>query len=71
MIAASAVPAICPTTPAQPPRLLDFLQQVDAGPQGPAPQSDRTGEFVLIADHPVDNSRGSRIRGSANIIHIY
>ena len=31
-------------------------------PQGHAPQGDRTGEFVLIADRPVDNSAGNRNR---------
>jgi hypothetical protein len=32
------------------------------GPQAHAPQGDRTGEFVLLADHLVDNSVGNPSR---------
>ena len=35
---------------------------MNRGPQGHAPQGDRTGEFLLIADRPVDVSDGNRRR---------
>jgi hypothetical protein len=36
--------------------------RVTAGPQRHAPQGDRTREFLLIADRPMDNPGGSRSR---------